>query len=62
MPMAKNTGDNYRIGSVKDRSQLKNPRTGLFVKRNDATGRFTAVKTSGGDFKGIAHERDGRRK
>ena len=60
--MAKNTGDNYRIGSVKDRSQVQNPRTGLFTKRDDTTGRFTAVKTTGGAFKGIAHERDGRRR
>ena len=59
--MAKNTGSNYRIGSVKDRSQVQNPKTGLFVKRNDGTGRFGAVKTGGGPFKGVAHERDGRR-
>jgi hypothetical protein len=60
--MAKNTGGNHRIGSVKNRSQAQNPKTGLFTKRNDGTGRFTAVKTSGGSFKGVAHERDGRRK
>lgn len=60
--MAKNTGDNFRIGSVKNRSQVKNTKTGLFVKRNDSTGQFTAVKTTGGSFKGVAHERDGRRK
>ncbi len=60
--MAKNTGENFRIGSVKDRSQVQNPRTGLFVKRNDATGQFAAVKTGGGPFKGVARERDGRRK
>jgi hypothetical protein len=60
--MAKNTGSNFRVGSVKNRSQVKNPKTGLFVKRNDSNGRFAAVKTSGGAFKGVAHERDGRRK
>ena len=60
--MAKNSGNNYRIGSVKNRSQVQNSKTGLFVKRNDSTGRFTAVKTTGGTFKGVPHERDGRRK
>jgi len=59
--MAKNTGDGYRIGSVKDRSQFENPRTGLATERNTNTGRFTRVKTTGGDFKGVAHEVDGRK-
>ncbi len=59
--MAKNTGENYRLGSVKDRTQVLNPRTGLFVKRESSTGKFTAVKTGGSPFKGVAHERDGRR-
>ena len=60
--MDKNTGNNHRVGSVTNRTQVQNPKTGLFVKRNDSTGRFAAVKTSGGSFKGVAHERDGRRK
>jgi len=59
--MATNTGSNYRKGSVTGRSQVKNPKTDLYVKRNDSTGKFMAVKTSGGAFKGVAKEKDGRR-
>jgi hypothetical protein len=59
--MAKNTGSNHRIGSVTGRSQVTNTRTGLSVKRNDGNGQFMAVKTTGGSFKGVAHERDGRK-
>jgi len=32
--MAKNTGDNYRRGEVKDRSQTYNPKTDIYVKRD----------------------------
>ena len=60
--MAKNTGDNYRRGSVNDRSQSKNPLTGDYTKRNDATGRFMAGKEGGKPYKGVAKEPDGRRK
>ncbi|HEX3363965.1 hypothetical protein [Phenylobacterium sp.] len=59
--MAKNTNDNYRKGSVSGRSQVQNPKTGLYTKRNDGDGKFMAVKTSGGIFKGVAKEKDGRR-
>ncbi|MEL6304941.1 MAG: hypothetical protein AAFQ20_09155 [Bacteroidota bacterium] len=54
--MAKNRpyGDNARKGAVKNRTQVLNPRTGLYVKRNSNTGRFMDVKTSGGKFKGVA--------
>ena len=40
--MAKNgsKGDNYRNGAVKDRSQVQNPQTGLWVKRDRDSGRF----------------------
>lgn len=55
--MAKNTGNNFRQGAVKSRSQVVNPRNGLAVKRNGATGKFMAVKKSGGLFKGVSKER-----
>jgi len=58
--MAKNTGDGFRNGSVKGRSQTFNPRTDQFVKRDDGTGRFMAGKDS--PFKGVAREPDGRKK
>lgn len=57
--MAKNNpiGDNARKGAVKQRSQILNPKTNLYVKRNAETGRFTDVKTSGGKFKGVRKEK-----
>jgi len=58
--MAKNTGDGFRRGSVDNRTQFQAP-NGNFVKRNTETGRFMDQKTSGGAFKGVAHEKDGRR-
>lgn len=60
--MAKNTGMSYRQGSVTGRTQMQNPRTGLFQVRDCETGQFMRAKTTGGDYKGIAHEADGRRK
>lgn len=59
--MATNTNNGFRKGSVSGRSQVKNPKSGLFVKRDDSTGKFMAVKTGGGAFKGVAKERDGRK-
>jgi hypothetical protein len=46
-----------RVGAVKNRSQTKNPKTGLWVKRDTSTGRFTQAKKSGGSFKGVRKER-----
>lgn len=59
LKMAKNnpTGDNARKGAVKDRSQVQNPKTGLYVKRDTQTGRFMDVKTTGGKFKGVRKEK-----
>jgi hypothetical protein len=58
--MAKDSGYGFRIGSVKSRSQFINPRTGLATKRG-GDGKFMAVKRTGGLFKGVAKERDGRK-
>lgn len=55
--MAKNTGSNFRRGAVKGRSQTINTKTGLAVKRDTSTGKFRAVKKSGGLFKGVSKER-----
>ena len=40
--MAKNktTGDNQRKGAVKTRTQIKNPITGTWTKRDDKSGEF----------------------
>lgn len=57
--MAKNKpiGDNTRKGAVKQRSQVLNPKTNLYVKRNGENGQFMDVKTTGGKFKGIRKEK-----
>jgi hypothetical protein len=57
MAVNKPTGDNSRKGAVKERSQVLNPKTGQFVKRDTNTGQFMDVKTSGGKFKGVRTEK-----
>lgn len=48
---------NGRKGAVKNRSQVKNPKTGLWTKRDTATGQFINVKTSNSTpFKGVRKE------
>lgn len=56
--MAKNKpiGDNARKGAVKNRSQVLNPKTGLYTKRDSTSGKFMDVKTSGGKFKGVTNK------
>ncbi|MCL1690093.1 hypothetical protein [Elizabethkingia anophelis] len=50
--------DNSRKGAVKDRTQVLNPRTGHWTKRDSETGRFMDVKTSSTEpFKGITKEK-----
>lgn len=57
--MAKNPPkDGSRKGAVKDRSQLQNPKTGLWTKRDSETGRFLDVKISNPEpFKGVKKEK-----
>ncbi len=57
--MAKNapTGDNRRIGAVKNRSQTFNQVTNQWVKRNTETGQFMDVKSDGTPFKGVREEK-----
>ncbi|WP_271078605.1 hypothetical protein [Aurantiacibacter sp. MUD61] len=63
--MAKNTGEGHRIGSVDDRTQVWNPDTGKWVKRDrsdgEDAGEFLDVKSDGEPFKGVAREPDDRR-
>jgi len=49
--------DGSRKGAVRERSQVLNPKTGLFVKRNTENGQFMDVKTTGGKFKGVRKEK-----
>jgi hypothetical protein len=51
-------GDSARKGAVKDRSQVQNPKTGLWTKRDKGTGKFIDVKTSANSpYKGISKEK-----
>ena len=45
--MAKNTGKDFRIGSVDNRSQVYNPKTQQWVKRDDGDGRLTGGNGNG---------------
>ena len=53
--MAKNKtpGDAKRAGAVKSRSQIKNPLTGTWTKRDDKSGKFMDVKANPKPFKGV---------
>lgn len=58
--MAKNgkTGDGHRDGAVRDRSQVYNPKTDDWTKRDTNTGQFMDRKTSSDDpFKGVRKEK-----
>lgn len=55
--MAKNTGAGHRQGAVTGRSQVHNPKTNTWVKRDSETGKFMDNKTSGGTFKGVRKEK-----
>lgn len=57
--MAKNKpyGDNARKGAVRNRTQVYNPKTDTWVKRDSETGRFMDMKTSSNKpFKGVTKE------
>ncbi|EJE8512314.1 hypothetical protein C4G81_RS07885 [Vibrio parahaemolyticus] len=53
--MAKNTGNDYRKGAVKNRSQTQTG-SGNWVKRDAETGRFIEVKSDKKPFKGVSKE------
>jgi hypothetical protein len=57
--MARNkvAGDDRRVGAVKGRTQIKNPVTGTWTKRNDKTGKFMDVKADPKPFKGVRKSR-----
>lgn len=54
--MAKNTGNNFRRGSVTQRSQVRNPVTGIWTKRGP-DGKFLDGKGTGEPFKGVRKEK-----
>ena len=51
--MAKNTGEGYRRGEVRDRFQTYNPVTDTWTKHDSETGRFMDGKQDGTPFKGV---------
>lgn len=55
--MATNTGKGFRRGAVNDRSQVLNPKTDQYVKRDTDTGKFMDVKQDGKPFKGVKKEK-----
>jgi len=58
MNMAKNPPKGSgRRGAVKERSQVKNPKTGRYVKRDRSMGRFMDQKADGKPFKDVRRER-----
>lgn len=58
MAVNKPYGDNARVGAVKDRSQVYNPKTDKWVKRDSQTGKFMDVKTTDNKpFKGVRKEK-----
>ena len=50
-------GDGHRVGAVRDRTQVLNPTTQQWVKRDSDTGRFMDVKKDGTPFKGVTREK-----
>lgn len=56
--MAKNgkSGDGHREGAVSKRSQVFNPKTESWVKRNTETGQFMDGKSDNKPFKGVRKE------
>lgn len=50
-------GDNARKGAINQRSQVLNPKTNLYVKRDAETGKFMDVKATRGKFKGVRKEK-----
>lgn len=60
--MATNSGKGFRHGAVDNRTQVQNPKTGNWTKRDAGDGRFMDQKEGGKPFKGVAKEVDDRRK
>jgi hypothetical protein len=57
MATNKPTGDNHRIGAVKNRSQVFNEKIDRFIKRDSDTGKFMDVKSDKKPFKGVRKEK-----
>ena len=54
--MAKNTKEGHRVGAVKERSQVYNPKTEQYIKRDATTGKF--LSASDKKYKGVMMEKE----
>lgn len=50
-------GDGHRVGAVKERSQVHNPKNDRWVKRDAENGRFLDQKADKDPFKGVRKEK-----
>jgi hypothetical protein len=57
MAVNKPYGDHARRGPVCDRSQVYNPHTETWVKRDKDTGKFMDMKADPKPFKGVTKEK-----
>ena len=57
--MAKNgpKGDGHRHGAIRQRSQVRNPANGRWIKRDKSTGQFIDQKADNDPFKGVRKEK-----
>ena len=55
--MAQNTDEGYRKGSVCDRTQIQNPRTGNWTKRDTNSGKFIDGKKGENRSKALPRKR-----
>jgi hypothetical protein len=55
--MASNTGKGSRVGAVRGRSQVHNPKTDSYVKRDTGNGQFIDGKADSKPFKGVRKEK-----
>lgn len=49
-------GDGHRNGAVRNRTQVENPKTGIWTKRSP-DGKFMDGKADGKPFKGVTKEK-----
>jgi hypothetical protein len=57
MATNKPAGDGHRNGAVRERSQVHNPKTDQWVKRDADTGKWIDVNQNGKPHKGVRKEK-----
>lgn len=50
------SGDNRRHGAIRNRTQVFNPKSNTWIKRDRETGKFMDGKSDGTPFKGVTKE------